>query len=124
MTPDKTIDCTGLFCPMPIANAKIEIDQMKPGEVLEIVREPVRLIRQRRFLDDLGVLRKLFDDGLFFRKIKERHVHCVLLRHPDVPSLGFAKEARDQGVRVLHIVNRVFPGLFFRHIEVEIQMAV
>ena len=36
MTPDKVIDCTGLFCPMPIANAKIEIDKMKPGEILEI----------------------------------------------------------------------------------------
>jgi tRNA 2-thiouridine synthesizing protein A len=39
MTADRTIDCTGLFCPMPIANAKIEIDTMKSGEVLEIIAD-------------------------------------------------------------------------------------
>ncbi|MFH1228277.1 MAG: sulfurtransferase TusA family protein [Planctomycetota bacterium] len=36
MKSDKTLDCVGLFCPMPIVKTKQEIDVMKPGEVLEI----------------------------------------------------------------------------------------
>ncbi len=39
MTSDKTIDCTGLFCPMPIVRTKQEITDMKPGEVLEVVAD-------------------------------------------------------------------------------------
>jgi TusA-related sulfurtransferase len=36
MKSDKTLDCTGLFCPMPIVNTKRELDTMRPGQVLEI----------------------------------------------------------------------------------------
>ena len=36
---NKSIDCTGLFCPMPIVRTKQEMAGMKPGEVLEIVAD-------------------------------------------------------------------------------------
>ena len=36
---DKTIDCVGLFCPMPIARTKQAIQDMKPGQVLEIIAD-------------------------------------------------------------------------------------
>jgi len=36
MKSDKVLDCTGLFCPMPIIATKRELDAMKTGEVLEI----------------------------------------------------------------------------------------
>lgn len=39
MKPDKSIDCTGLFCPMPIVRTKQEIQGMKPGEILEIAAD-------------------------------------------------------------------------------------
>jgi TusA-related sulfurtransferase len=39
MKADKSIDCTGLFCPMPIVRTKQEIGGMKPGEILEIVAD-------------------------------------------------------------------------------------
>jgi len=39
MKADKTLDCTGLFCPMPIVKTKIELDKMKPGEVLEVLAD-------------------------------------------------------------------------------------
>ena len=32
--PDKTIDCTGLFCPMPIVHAREAIKEIQPGQVL------------------------------------------------------------------------------------------
>ncbi|OGS28231.1 MAG: hypothetical protein A2297_02310 [Elusimicrobia bacterium RIFOXYB2_FULL_48_7] len=39
MTPDRTLDCVGLFCPMPIIKTKQEMDTMKTGEVLEILAD-------------------------------------------------------------------------------------
>jgi tRNA 2-thiouridine synthesizing protein A len=39
MKADKSIDCTGLFCPMPIVRTKQEMEGMKPGEILEITAD-------------------------------------------------------------------------------------
>lgn len=36
MKPDKSIDCVGLFCPMPVVKTKLELEGMKSGETLEI----------------------------------------------------------------------------------------
>ena len=32
--PDAELDCIGLFCPMPIAQTKEEIDKLEVGQVL------------------------------------------------------------------------------------------
>ena len=34
---DKTLDCYGLSCPMPLYKASNEIKNMKQGEVLELI---------------------------------------------------------------------------------------
>ena len=39
MKADVTIDCVGLYCPMPIVNTAKQIKQMKPGEVLEVMAD-------------------------------------------------------------------------------------
>lgn len=39
MQSNKTLDCIGLFCPMPIAQTKIEIDKMKKDEILEVLAD-------------------------------------------------------------------------------------
>ncbi len=39
MKPAKSVDCTGLFCPMPIVRTKQEMASLKPGEILEIVAD-------------------------------------------------------------------------------------
>ena len=36
MIANKLLDCVGLFCPMPIVKTKLELEDMKPGEILEI----------------------------------------------------------------------------------------
>ena len=36
---DSTLDCVGLYCPMPIAKTATKIKQLKVGEVLEIVAD-------------------------------------------------------------------------------------
>jgi tRNA 2-thiouridine synthesizing protein A len=45
MKADKTLDCIGLFCPMPIVKAKIELQTMKPGETLEILADDPGFIK-------------------------------------------------------------------------------
>ena len=39
MKADQSIDCIGLYCPMPIVKTAEKIKEMKPGEVLEIVAD-------------------------------------------------------------------------------------
>lgn len=39
MKADKTLDCIGLYCPMPIVKTAEKIKELKTGEVLEIVAD-------------------------------------------------------------------------------------
>ncbi len=34
---DKTLDCTGMLCPMPVVKTKKAMKQMEIGEVLEMI---------------------------------------------------------------------------------------
>jgi tRNA 2-thiouridine synthesizing protein A len=33
---DAELDCVGLYCPMPIARTKLEIDKLEAGQVLRV----------------------------------------------------------------------------------------
>ena len=39
LNPDKRIDCTGLFCPMPIVKTREAMTQMAVGEVLAMLSD-------------------------------------------------------------------------------------
>ena len=41
MTPqtDKTLDCTGLYCPEPIFRTRIELDDMEPGQTIKVLAD-------------------------------------------------------------------------------------
>ncbi len=39
MKADQSLDCIGLYCPMPIIKTAERIKRMKPGEVLEVVAD-------------------------------------------------------------------------------------
>ena len=39
MKADQTLDCVGLYCPMPIFKTGEKIKEMKMGEVLEVVAD-------------------------------------------------------------------------------------
>ena len=39
MKADQSLDCIGLYCPMPIVKTADKIKQMKKGEVLEVVAD-------------------------------------------------------------------------------------
>jgi tRNA 2-thiouridine synthesizing protein A len=37
ITPDETLDCRGLSCPMPLLKVKKTLKKMKSGQILEIL---------------------------------------------------------------------------------------
>lgn len=39
VNPDSQIDCTGLFCPMPIVKTREAMSQMTAGQVLEMLSD-------------------------------------------------------------------------------------
>ena len=39
MNAEETLDCVGLYCPMPIVNVAKKIKEMKQGEVLEVLAD-------------------------------------------------------------------------------------
>ena len=36
LIPDAVLDCIGLYCPMPMAMTKMEMDKLAPGQVLKV----------------------------------------------------------------------------------------
>jgi tRNA 2-thiouridine synthesizing protein A len=36
---DKKLDCLGLYCPEPVFNTRLAIDEMEIGEILEVVAD-------------------------------------------------------------------------------------
>ena len=39
MKADQSLDCIGLYCPMPIVKTADKIKQLKQGEVLEVIAD-------------------------------------------------------------------------------------
>ncbi len=37
VTADRTLDCRGTLCPVPIIRARQELDSLDPGQVLEVL---------------------------------------------------------------------------------------
>lgn len=37
--PDKALDCFGLYCPEPVFRTRMELDEMKIGETLEVLAD-------------------------------------------------------------------------------------
>jgi tRNA 2-thiouridine synthesizing protein A len=36
---DRTLDCLGLYCPEPVFRTRMELDDMRVGEVLEVLAD-------------------------------------------------------------------------------------
>jgi TusA-related sulfurtransferase len=37
--PDRVLDCQGLYCPEPVFKTRLELDEMKIGETLEVLAD-------------------------------------------------------------------------------------
>ena len=55
MNPDKTLDCTGLYCPEPIFRTRMALDEMESGQILEVMADdPAAEEDLRRMASRLG----------------------------------------------------------------------
>ena len=51
----RKLDCLGLFCPEPVFQTRMEIDQLQKGEVLEVIADdPAAEEDIRRLVKTLG----------------------------------------------------------------------
>ena len=39
VTPDKILDCLGLYCPEPVFRTRLAIDELKMGQILEVTAD-------------------------------------------------------------------------------------
>ena len=71
---NKSLDCTGLFCPMPIVRTKQEMAGMKSGEVLEIVADDPGFVKDLPIWCSLTGEKflEMKQDGLFFTGYVEK----------------------------------------------------
>jgi TusA-related sulfurtransferase len=37
--PDRKLDCLGLYCPEPVFRTRMELDELKRGEILEVLAD-------------------------------------------------------------------------------------
>ena len=37
--PDRTLDCLGLYCPEPVFRTRMELDNMRIGEIMEVLAD-------------------------------------------------------------------------------------
>ena len=53
--PDKILDCTGLFCPEPVFRTRLALDEMDPGQIIEVhADDPASYEDLRRLAERLG----------------------------------------------------------------------
>jgi len=51
----KTLDCLGLYCPEPVYRTRMELDDMKIGEILEVLADdPAAEVDIRALTKNLG----------------------------------------------------------------------
>ena len=73
---DKSLDCLGLFCPEPVFNTRLQLDEMKVGETLEVTADdPAAKSDIENLAKNLGdqVLESKQEDGvtrIIIKKLK------------------------------------------------------
>ena len=74
--PDRTLDCLGLYCPEPVFKTRLELDEMKVGETLEVLADdPAAESDIRSLVKNLGqelvdVAKKGDTVQIIIRKVK------------------------------------------------------
>jgi tRNA 2-thiouridine synthesizing protein A len=55
MKTDKQLDCTGLYCPEPVFRTRMVLDDLEPGETLEVTADdPAAYEDLKRLAERLG----------------------------------------------------------------------
>ncbi|MCJ7424888.1 sulfurtransferase TusA family protein [Candidatus Bathyarchaeota archaeon] len=74
--PDKTLDCLGLYCPEPVFKTRMELDELKKGETLEVLaddpaaEEDIRSLVKHLEQELVGVSKEGNTVRILIRKVK------------------------------------------------------
>jgi len=74
--PDRTLDCVGLYCPEPVFKTRLELDEMKVGETLEVLADDpaaesdIRSLVKNLEQELLSVVRKGDQVQIMIKKVK------------------------------------------------------
>ncbi len=74
--PDRTLDCLGLYCPEPVFRVRLELDNMKVGEVVEVLaddpaaEEDIQSLVKRLEQQMLSVSKKGSEIHFVIKKVK------------------------------------------------------
>jgi tRNA 2-thiouridine synthesizing protein A len=71
----RTLDCLGLYCPEPLFQTRENIDQINPGEILEVITDdPAAEEDLKRFAKRAGHEVVTFEKG-------DGHMRFLIKRH-------------------------------------------
>ena len=74
--PDRTLDCVGLYCPEPVFKTRLELDEMKVGETLEVsaddpaAESDIRSLIKNLKQELVSVVRKGDQVQIMIKKVK------------------------------------------------------
>ncbi len=74
--PDKTLDCLGLYCPEPVFKTRMELDEMKVGEILEVLADDpaaesdIRSLVKNLGMELLSIIREENGVRILIKKVK------------------------------------------------------
>ena len=74
--PDRTLDCIGLYCPEPVFKTRIELDEMKVGEVVEVLaddpaaEEDIKTLVKHLEQEILGITKEGNTVRILIKKVK------------------------------------------------------
>jgi tRNA 2-thiouridine synthesizing protein A len=77
MIADFTLDCTGLYCPMPIVNTARKVKELAVGQTLEIVAD------DKGFLEDLPAWSKMTGNELIRMEEVDGEIHGYIRKTAD-----------------------------------------
>ncbi len=77
LKPDATVDCIGLFCPIPILKTREELDKLREGQILELIADDPASEEDLKYFakttgNELLEIRKEGDTLHFLIKKKEK----------------------------------------------------
>jgi tRNA 2-thiouridine synthesizing protein A len=73
---DRTLDCLGLYCPEPVFKTRLELDEMKVGETLEVLADDpaaesdIRSLVKNLGQELIGVIKKRDAVQILIKKAK------------------------------------------------------
>jgi TusA-related sulfurtransferase len=90
IVPDAELDCVGLYCPMPIAQTKQEIDKLEVGQVLKVEADDqaqgIDLLERGIHMDLMEMFIEVEDDVITDTKFKPCLSACFPIEILNVTS--------------------------------------